>query len=140
MKPTICVVLVACLAGFLGQGCTDKDRDSTIEYVPVNPPAPGSLLDKNVIEYHHTIHPGSDPEECKFCHGDMTQETTLSSSILAFHDQKHTNLSTWSCVHCHDGPIDLVDKSHRLLRKTVDVETTCYQCHGPAGPNTQLYQ
>ncbi|MHC4600024.1 MAG: hypothetical protein ACYS47_13560 [Planctomycetota bacterium] len=123
-------------------GCTDKDRDTREVPIPTPSPTPGSRADKNIIEYHHTITPQTPADQCIHCHGDMTAETSLLPSVEAFHNYKHNTLSTWSCLNCHNGPIDLINRNayDQFLRKTVDIETTCMQCHGPGGPNTVLYQ
>ncbi|MHC5082097.1 MAG: hypothetical protein ACYTHN_24090, partial [Planctomycetota bacterium] len=75
MNPTIRTLSVVVVLAAVFMGCTDKDRPTREILVPTPIPTPGSLADKNIIEYHHTINAQTPPDQCTHCHGDMTAET-----------------------------------------------------------------
>lgn len=102
--------------------------------------------DWNVVQMHNAA--SSDYNgDCIKCHGDMSDEKTLSASVPGIHPrmcpyvyqaagQKEMNNTV--CTHCH-STIDFQEESAGDLRRQV-ATSKCVTCHTTAGPGRELYK
>lgn len=102
----------------------------------------------NLVAIHDKSSSGYN-SDCISCHGDMSDETSLSSSVQAIHPRmcpyvyqaagEASNTTTNAvCAYCHVS-VDFVGGSAGNLRKQVAAEN-CISCHRLAGPGRLLYQ
>ncbi|MBI2933534.1 MAG: hypothetical protein HYY16_17975 [Planctomycetes bacterium] len=146
----------AVLAGSLCLSC-DRKTENTYTTTVVGAPAPNDPAHNqgqncntchnwNLVQVHDSGSPAYN-SDCMRCHGDMSQETTLSSGVQGIHPRMcpyvyqaagQTTTTNEVCVYCHES-VDFLDKSAGNLRKQVAVGK-CVTCHTAAGPGRQLYQ
>ncbi|MEW6744940.1 MAG: hypothetical protein AB1486_19475 [Planctomycetota bacterium] len=145
------LVLLALISGW---SCEENDYSTTVQEVaPINDPAHHQGKDCSTCHSEWNlvqIHDSSSPVyngDCILCHGDMTDETTLSDSVPGIHPRMcpyvyqaagALEISNEVCMYCHES-VDLLGGSAGNLCKQVEA-SICQSCHTVAGPGRELYQ
>jgi hypothetical protein len=115
--------------------CSGSDDDLII--LPEAESPTEEIQDANLVALH-SISGSTADNLCITCHGDMTDDTTLDPDIIGIHSLHEVEIN-YACTTCHVNT-DLLFGSGAKLRKQVDTETICADCHSPGGLGIQLYQ
>ncbi|MHC4605919.1 MAG: hypothetical protein ACYTAF_03180 [Planctomycetota bacterium] len=150
------ILLSAALAALLVTACDKKDENIFLTTTPATTAPTDSAHHKgescdachdwNIVQLHDAGSPEYN-DDCMTCHGDMTDETTLSTSVTGIHPEMcpevfqaagTTTYTNAVCIYCHQS-VDILGGSAGHLRKQVDV-ADCRTCHSVAGPGRELYE
>lgn len=105
----------------------------------------------NLVAMHNVASPQY-ADDCIKCHGDMTNEVTLSEDVEGIHSRMceyvyeaagETSLTSAVCRYCHADTQRMQDyrgDSGGALRKQVNAELKCVECHTSAGPGREFYK
>lgn len=105
----------------------------------------------NLVAMHDSASPQY-AADCIKCHGDMSGETTLSGEVQGIHPRMcpyvfeaagETEMTSAVCRYCHSDTQRMQDYSGGsggALRKQVNAELKCVECHTSDGPGKELYK
>ncbi len=150
--------LIPAALAVLANGACDRGNDettiiSTTAPSPPNAPAHGMKTSDcnschawNIVQLHDSGSPEYN-SDCILCHGDMSDEKSLSASVPGIHPWMcpyvyqaagQTEMNNDVCIYCHKS-VDFLETSAGNLRKQV-AASECRTCHTVAGPGRELYE
>lgn len=154
MKKLVCLVALLAPPLLLSACGDDVTKNITQQTAPVvaapahhqGETCSSCHTDWNLVQMHDAASPSYN-DDCITCHGDMSDETTLSNAVLGIHPRMcpyvyqaagETEMNNNVCRYCHQS-VDFLDHSAGNLRRQVDVDL-CQNCHTRAGPGRELYE